>query len=94
MDKLSDQISREFQEAYMSTKLVYDQLYDVNVARRGRSDWILELNRQILAMRKLLSFMLDPCVENILKFLDAAPKIDEGKTQSAEKCLQEASIHA
>ena len=54
-------------------------------------------------MRKLLSFMLDPGVENILKFLDAAQQIDEGKTQSAEKCLQatslqqdlqEASIHA
>ena len=52
-------------------KLVYWQLYKVNVARRFSSDWNLELERQIQAMRKVLAFMLDPCVERILDFLDA-----------------------
>ena len=52
-------------------KLVYWQLYQVNVARRVSRDWILERNRQMRAMRNILAFMLDPCVERILDFLDA-----------------------
>ena len=51
-------------------RLVYVALYDLPVRRRISADWTHALGVQINAMRKLLAFMLRPCVGCILSYLD------------------------
>ena len=51
--------------------LVYHALYNVPLARRLLDeDWIIELKMQQHTMSKLLSFVLRPCVDRILSFIE------------------------
>ena len=50
-------------------QLVYHNLYSVPSSERWNATWVIRLHRQILAMRRALSFMLSPCVEKILSFI-------------------------
>ena len=49
--------------------VVYHSLYSVPLSERFNVTWLKQLRRQILAMRRALSFMLSPCVEKILSFI-------------------------
>ena len=49
--------------------LVYHALYNVPLARRNK-DWITDLNMQTHTMSMLLSFVLRPCVDRILSFIE------------------------
>ena len=51
--------------------LVYHALYNVPLARRLLDeDWITDLKMQTHTMSKLLSFVLRPCVDRILSFIE------------------------
>ena len=52
-----------------SRVVVYHSLYSVPLSERFNVTWVNKLRRQILAMRRALSFMLSPCVEKILSFM-------------------------
>ena len=49
--------------------VVYHSLYSVPLSERFNVTWVKQLRRQILAMRRVLSFMLSPCVEKTLSFI-------------------------
>ena len=51
-------------------ELVYGRLYDTPYQERLKSEWLRQLHCQLLAMRKALSFMLTPCVEHVMSFLE------------------------
>ena len=51
--------------------VVYAQLYSVPLQRRLSGDWVLELDRQERAMRRMLAFVLDSVTDTILSYLDA-----------------------
>ena len=50
--------------------LVYTRLYDTPLPDRLNRAWCTQLHCQLMAMRKALSFMLTPCVEHIMSFLE------------------------
>ena len=50
--------------------LVYSRLYDTPLPDRLNRAWCTQLRCQLMAMRKALSFMLTPCVEHIMSFLE------------------------
>ena len=50
--------------------LVYYRLYNVPIADRLKLAWYEQLQFQLLSMRRALSFMLTPCVEHIMSFLE------------------------
>ena len=50
--------------------LVYTRLYDTPLPERLNRAWCTQLRCQLMAMRKALSFMLTPCVEHIMSFLE------------------------
>ena len=50
--------------------LVYTALHNSLFAERVNLAWRAQLHSQKLAMRKALSFMLTPCVEHIMSFLE------------------------
>ena len=51
--------------------VVYAHLYTVPLQRRISRDWVLELDRQERAMRRMLAFVLDSVIDTILSYLDA-----------------------
>ena len=51
-------------------RLVYARLYGLPLRDRLNRAWTEQLRCQILAMRRALSFMLSPCVEHIMSFLE------------------------
>ena len=54
----------------MSThRLVYSRLYHLRIEDRLNGAWEVQLQFQLITMRRALSFMLTPCVEHILSFL-------------------------
>ena len=54
----------------MSTRrLVYSRLYHLRIEDRLNRAWQVQLQFQLITMRRALSFMLTPCVEHILSFL-------------------------
>ena len=52
-------------------RVVHAQLYSVPLQRRFSRDWVLELDRQERAMRRMLAFVLDSVTDTILSYLDA-----------------------
>ena len=54
----------------MSTRrLVYSRLYHLRIEDRLYRAWQVQLQFQLITMRRALSFMLTPCVEHIMSFL-------------------------
>ena len=49
--------------------LVYTRLYKTTIEGRVNREWGKQLQFQLMAMRRALSFMLTPCVEHIMGFL-------------------------
>ena len=53
--------------------VVYAHLYTVPLQRRISRDWVLELDRQERAMRRMLAFVFDSVTDRIVSYLDAGP---------------------
>ena len=56
---------------WCTLSVVYAHLYSVTLERRLSRDWVLELDRQERAMRRMLAFVLDSVTDTILSYLDA-----------------------
>ena len=58
---------------HRSVEVVYAVLYEVPLQRRISRDWVLELDRQERAMRRMLAFVFDSVTDRIISYLDAGP---------------------
>ena len=54
--------------------MVYTHLYTVPLQRRLTRDWVLELDRQEYAMRRMLNYVFESVTNRIVSYLEAGPE--------------------
>ena len=64
---------QEQQQRERVLPVVYLHLYSVPFPRRISMEWLLELDRQQTAMRRMLAFVFDSVADKICSYVDAGP---------------------